>query len=154
VIKAHQRAPDRQSGNEGPCAIDRIDDPDIVPIQSDIAVLLAENAVIGKPLGDDLPDRLFGGPVCLGDRIETGRCLLSIATGMRNRGSVSAAAASAMASKKVMSGSIGFSVKGRRRSPGCGVPCQVVLTRLAQKCKFRPDPGELFRIRTKNNRPP
>jgi hypothetical protein len=89
LMQADQRSPDRHAGDEGARAVDRIDHPDIFAVEPDIAVLLAENAVIGKMLLDQRPDGQLGGPVALGHRIETARFLVR-----RHRGRSESAAAS------------------------------------------------------------
>ncbi len=76
LLQADQRAPDRHPGNEGARAVDRIDDPDIFAVEPNIAVLLAENAVLGKVLFDQRPDRRFRSAVALRHRIEAARQLV------------------------------------------------------------------------------
>lgn len=76
AVEADQRAPDRNAGNEGTRAVDRVDHPDIFPVEADRAVLLAENAVAGKLLLDDGADGRLGGAVALRHRIEAGGLLV------------------------------------------------------------------------------
>src|SRR6185437_5357655 len=68
---ADQRAPGHHPGDEGFGAVYRVEQPDIFGVGALGAVFLADDAVIGKILGDERAHGLFGGPVGGGDRIET-----------------------------------------------------------------------------------
>ncbi|MCY1294247.1 hypothetical protein D9M70_435340 [compost metagenome] len=70
AIEADQRAPDRQAGNEGARAVDRVDDPHIFAVEPDIAMLFAKDAMLRKMLLDQRTDRSFRRLVRLRYRIE------------------------------------------------------------------------------------
>src|SRR3546814_18520469 len=62
AAKAEQRPPDRHAGNEGTCSVDRVDYPDMLAVEADIAVTLPENAIFGHPLPHHDPDAPIGRP--------------------------------------------------------------------------------------------
>ncbi len=70
VQQRDQRAPDREPGDEGFRAVDRIEHPDIVGVLALIAEFLADDAVLGKVIFDDPPHHRFRGAIGLGDGIE------------------------------------------------------------------------------------
>ena len=76
LLETDQCAPDRHAGDEGACAVDGVDHPELVAIHADILMLLAENTVCRKLGLDQLTDGDLGGLVTLGDRIETGLLLV------------------------------------------------------------------------------
>ena len=65
-----QRTPQRQAGDEGPRAVDRIDHPLEGAVAVLAAELLAKHAVPGIGLANQRPDGGLGLAVGLGDRIE------------------------------------------------------------------------------------
>ncbi len=70
VLEPDQRAPHRQTGDEGTGAVDRIEHPDVFGIDPLASVLLAEDAVLWPHFADQRPHRRFRRPVGDGDRIE------------------------------------------------------------------------------------
>jgi hypothetical protein len=68
--QSDQRAPDRQAGDEGPRAVDRIEHPDIFGIGVLGAELLAEHAVPGELALDQMAHDHLAGPVALGHGVE------------------------------------------------------------------------------------
>ncbi len=58
------------TGDEGARAVDRIDHPDMLAVETDIAVLFTQDTVIGKFRFDERPDRHLGSAVTLGHRVE------------------------------------------------------------------------------------
>ncbi len=65
-----RRSPERLADDEGARPVDRIDDPTIVGIGAQRAILLSEDAVRGIDLGKRFSDRHFGGAVGGRHRIE------------------------------------------------------------------------------------
>ena len=72
-----QRSPQRRSHNEGTSAVDRIDHPTIAALAGNVAVFLANDAVIGKAGKDGLANSPFGGPVRRCDGIKRGSAALA-----------------------------------------------------------------------------
>ena len=76
-----QGAEDRQAGDEGLGAVDRIEHPDVVGIGAHRAMLLAEHAVLGHVLGEQVAHRGLG--LAVGDGHRTASLLSSIVTWVR-----------------------------------------------------------------------
>ncbi len=72
MAQADQGGPQRQAGDEGARAVDRVQDPDELGVRAVFAILLADHAVIGIALGDQLADRRLGAAVGFRHRIEGG----------------------------------------------------------------------------------
>ena len=70
VGQPDQRAPERDAGDEGARAVDRVDDPDMVARHVLRTELLAKYAVAGMLGADQRADRLLGLAVGLGHRVE------------------------------------------------------------------------------------
>jgi len=70
VFETDQRAPDRQAGDEGAGAVDRIEHPDVFGIDPLAAEFLAENAVLGMALGQEIAHRPFRRPIAHRHRVE------------------------------------------------------------------------------------
>jgi len=73
-----QRAPNRDTGNEGARAVDRIEHPDIFGIDVLVAELLPQHAMGREAAFDQMAHHALAGAVALGHRIEhaTGRLVL------------------------------------------------------------------------------
>lgn len=69
-VEADQRAPHRQAGDECTGPVDRVDDPDEFAVETDIAVLFAENAVFRKAALNQRADRRLSRPVGFRHRVE------------------------------------------------------------------------------------
>ena len=69
-LEPDQSSPERLADDKGARAVDRIDDPTIIGISAQRAVLLTDDAVRGIDLGERFPDRHFGGAVGGRNRIE------------------------------------------------------------------------------------
>src|SRR5690606_17580007 len=69
--ESNERTPERETGNEGARAINRIDHPLMPALLSFRAIFLANDAVIGKFCGNDATDCLFRGTVSFRYRVET-----------------------------------------------------------------------------------
>jgi hypothetical protein len=67
-----QRAEQRHAADKGFGAVDRVEHPDEFGVVALAAVFLADDAVLGKPRGDQPPHRQFGGAVGGGDRAQIG----------------------------------------------------------------------------------
>ncbi len=70
VHQRDQRAPDRHTRDEGFCAVDWVEHPDIFCVSTFGAEFLADDAVQGKAVLDHPAHHGFGGAVGFGDRIE------------------------------------------------------------------------------------
>ena len=86
VRQPDQRAPERDAGDEGARAVDRIDDPDMVARRVLGAELLAEYAVAGILGPDQRADGLLGLAVGLGHRIESALQLVGDVAGLPEPG--------------------------------------------------------------------
>ena len=69
VSEADQVAPEGQAGDEGPRAVDGVEDPDELGIGTVFAVLLADHAVIGVAGGDQATDFSLRAAVSGGHRV-------------------------------------------------------------------------------------
>ena len=77
-----QIGPERQAGDEGAGAVDRIQDPDVVGLRPVLAIFLADDPVIGISGCDQGAERRLCLTVGLGDRIEgTGAALVGLLKG-------------------------------------------------------------------------
>ena len=70
MAKGDQGGPEGQAGNEGARAVHRIEHPDEFGVRSILAVLLTNEAVVGKAGADRFADRRFGVLVGARDGIE------------------------------------------------------------------------------------
>lgn len=69
-LQPDQRPPHRQTGDEGPRPVDRVEHPDMFGVEPLRAVFLAENAVIGMVGADQRPHRRLRRPIRHRHRIE------------------------------------------------------------------------------------
>ena len=70
MLEPDQRPPHRQAGDEGARPVDRIEHPDVLGVLALAAEFLAEDAVLGKSLGEQPAHRLLRRPIGHRDRIE------------------------------------------------------------------------------------
>lgn len=70
-MECDKGSPAGQPENKGAGSIDRIDGPGERAFANFFAIFLAENAVIGVVLVDELADRGFRPPVGFGDRVKS-----------------------------------------------------------------------------------
>src|SRR5690606_34877699 len=74
--QADERAPERDTGNEGARTVNRVDHPDMVARHVLRAEFLTEDAVTGTLRADQGADRLLGLAVRLGHRVEAALLLV------------------------------------------------------------------------------
>ncbi len=58
-LETDQRAVDRHARNEGACAVNRVYDPDVIAVETNIAVFFAQNAMLRKTLFDKRANSCF-----------------------------------------------------------------------------------------------
>ena len=85
---ADQRAPQRQAGDEGLGAVDRVEHPDIFGVRALVAEFLADDAVLRKCRADQPAHRGFRRAVGLGHRIEAAARLVVDAEEVRKNGRI------------------------------------------------------------------
>lgn len=135
ALEPDQRPPHRQPGDEGPSPVDRIEHPDVLGVLTLAPVLLAEDAVIGMPLGDEPPHRRLRRPVGHRHRIEG--AVAELVLDVEALAEIGQDRPSGDVGHLVEEGDevVGMRVGGHRSSPSARGAARTVVPRRAPHCK-------------------